>query len=219
PEDAQLVTAAAPSNYASSHTIVALGMGHSCSCPVLFQSTDGGATWSASTVAAPPASEQLALPPTYPADPRIFIGTNAQSGGAAYVLASFDSVPTPLVGPAGHVALAAGFDYGDNRVFVAAQGAVFALMVEATPPTLTPVLTYPQWVGTASLVTPTDLAGAAVLVLAPPGTAAVGNVAAGQTPAASIVACGAGPTCAVRGAAPPQALLLNASPSDGTSAA
>jgi hypothetical protein len=219
PEDAQLVTAAAPSDYASSHTIVALGMGHSCDCPVLFRSTDGGATWSASTVAAPPASEQVALPPTYPADPRIFIGTNAQSGGAAYVLASFDSTPTPLVGPPGHIALAAGFDHGDNRVFVAAQGAVFTLMVDATPPTVEPILAYPQWAGTASVATPAGLGSAAVMVLAPPGTTAVSNLPAGETSAASVFACSAGTTCAVRGAAPPQARRLNASPSEGTSAA
>jgi hypothetical protein len=219
PEDAQLMTAAAPADYASTHTIVALGMGHRCVCPVLFQSTDGGANWTASKAAAPSGAEQVALPPSYPADPRVFIGTNAQGGGSTYVAAHFGDVPTAMPGPAGHLALAAGFDHGDNRVFIAAQGAVVAVAVDATPPQIAPVLAYPQWFNPpATVATPAGSDGAAVVVLAPPETFAIGDPLGGETQAPAIFACAAGTTCAERGAAPSQARDLTVSSSDAVSA-
>jgi DNA-directed RNA polymerase specialized sigma24 family protein len=220
PEDAQLMTAAAPADYAATHTIVALGIGHSCACPVLFQSTDGGANWTASQAAAPVGADQVALPPTYPADPRIFVGTKAQSGASDYLVPRFGDMATPLPGPPGDLALAAGFDHGDNRLFIAAQGAVVSLAVDATPPQLVPVLALnPQWVGTASVATPAADMGAAVMVLAPPGTLAVGDPLSGETQATAVFACGGGTSCTRRGTPPSQALVLSASPSDTVSAA
>ncbi len=221
PEDAQLIAAAVPLDYAGSHTIVALGLGRGCGCSVLFQSTDGGANWVASPASPPPSAEQLVLPPTYPRDPRIFIGTNPQTGGAVFVASSFTASPQPLPAPAGHVALAAGFGRGDDRLFVAAQGEVSYIAANAAPATAVPVLVYPNWlVSTATVATAWDGDHSAVLVLAPPGTAAVDEPLGGETQAPAIFACGVGQSCVQRGTPPTTAtaLQLAASPSDAIAA-
>jgi|SRR5579884_845001 len=220
PEDAQLETATAPADYTATHTIVALGLGQACACQVLFESTDGGASWTAASSPVPAGAEQLALPPTYPADSRIFIGTNAQTGTSTFVVDRFGDVATPLAGPAGHVALAAAFDHGDDSVFVAGQAEVASIAVDATPSAATPMLLYPTWFGyPASLATPVMSEAVSVTVLAPPGTVAVGDLAAGQTSARQIFACTVGARCAVRGTPPPQSLLLATAPSDSVSTA
>jgi DNA-directed RNA polymerase specialized sigma24 family protein len=220
PEDTQLMTAAAGPNYETTHTIVALGMGNSCGCAVLFQSTDGGATWTPSTSAAPPGAEQLELPPTYPTDPRVFIGTNPQSAQSAYVMPHFGDTPMPLPGPAGHLALSARFDSGDDRVFVAAQGAVVSITVDGSLQHVTPLLTYPESLtSTAIVATPAPSDGAAVIVLAPSGTVIVGDPLAGESQTSTLIACGTGTSCASRGAPPAQPLFsLTVSRSDTTSA-
>lgn len=218
PEDTQLMAATAPADFASTHTILALGLGASCGCPVLFQSTDSGTTWTASPTAMPTGAEQLAVPPTYPADPRIFVGTNPLSVGSTFVIPRFGATPAPLPGPPGHLALAADFGLGDDRAFVAAQASVVAIPVDATPVAPVPVLLYPQWFGTASVATAPRGDGAAILALAPPGTAAVGNPGAGETQVVKLFACGPGTSCSVRSVPPPAAFNLTTSPSDVTTA-
>jgi len=219
PEDTQLTTAAAAPNYATTHTIVAMGSGGTCKCTVLFRSTDGGATWTPSQATMPAGAEQLALPPTYPADPRVFIGTSPQSGQSAYVAPGFDDMPVPLPGPAGHLALAAGFDHGDDRAFVAALGVMVSIGVDATPQSVTPLLAYPQWLpGTAVVSTPAAGDSAAVVVLAPPDTMAISDPLAGETQAPAIFACGAGTSCTRRGTPPPQASDLTVAQSGVASA-
>lgn len=214
PEETQLITAAAASNYASTHLIVALGIGTTCNCPVLFQSPDGGATWQASPTAAPAGAEQVALPPNYPVDPRIFIGTNVTSAATAFMIPQFGASATPLPGPAGHLALSARFDRGDNRVFIAGQGAVVSVAIDAAAATPTPILAYPQWlVSTADVETPPAADGADVVVLAPQGTVIVGDPAAGKTAATSMFACYEGSSCSKRGVVSDPAIGLAVSPS------
>src|SRR5258706_9874172 len=57
------------------------------------------------------------------------------------------------------------------------------------------------------------------MVLAPPGTFAVGDPLWGETQATAVSAWGAGPGSPRRGTPPSQALVLSASPSDTVSAA
>ncbi len=212
PEDTQLMTAAVAANYASTHVILALGVGNTCGCPVLFQSSDGGASWVASPTALPSAAEQIALPPSYPLDPRIFIGTNPQSAPSAYVMPHFGAPATPLPGPPGHLALSTNFGYGDDRVFVAGQAIVVSVGVDATPPTVTPLLTYPGWlVSAADVETPSSADGADVLVLAPQGTAMVGSPSAGQTSSTALFACYEGTKCSRRSSVSAQAVALSTS--------
>lgn len=215
PEDTQLMTAAAATNYASTHLIVALGIGNACNCPILFQSPDGGATWQASPASAPAGAEQVALPPNYPADPRIFIGTNVTAAATAFVIPHFGAAATPLPGPAGHLALSARFDHGDNRVFIAGQGAVVSVSVDAPTATPSPILAYPQWlVSTADVETPSAADGADVVVLAPQGTLIVGDPAAGKTASTSVFACYQATSCVRRGAVSDPAVGLSVSPSN-----
>ena len=218
PESTQLITAAAPAGYTSTHTIVALGVGHSCACTVLFQSTDGGANWTPSTAQAPPGAEQLALPPDYPGgDSRIFIGTDAHTGTSPFVVSHFGDVATPLPAPPGHIGLSALFDRGDDRLFIAGEDAVESLTIDSTPPELVPLLMYPQWAAPARVATSTNAEGGAAIVLAPPGTLATGNPGAGETSSMSIFICDAGVGCTWHGAAPSQAQHLTNSPSAAVS--
>lgn len=220
PGDTRFTAAVAAPDYDTTHTIVALGVGNTCQCVVLFQSVDGGASWTPSPATVPPGAEELALPPAYPADPRVFIGTDPQSGQSAYVMPSFDGAPMPLAGPAGYVALAAGFDHGDDRAFIAGHAVVVSVAVDATPQTVTPVLAYPQWLTSAAvLATPPVADGAAVLVFAPPFTMVVSDPLSGQTQAAAIFACGTGTTCTRRGTPPAQANDFTVSQSGTVSAA
>ncbi len=219
PEDTQLMTAAAATNYASTHLIVALGIGNTCNCPILFQSPDGGATWLASRASAPAGAEQLALPPNYPADPRIFVGTNVTAAATTFVIPQFGAAATPLPGPAGHLALSARFGHGDNRVFIAGQGTVVSVAVDAPAATPTPILAYPQWlVSPADVETPSAADGADVVALAPQGTLIVGDPAAGKSASTSIFACYQATSCVRRGAVSDPAVGLAVSPSNLTAA-
>jgi RNA polymerase sigma-70 factor, ECF subfamily len=85
------------------------------SCPVLFRSTDAGVSWKRLR-AIGFAGGTIMLPPSYPADDRIFIaGPNAlqvsDDGGATF------SNLTPL---GGFAAMSPAFSAGDPRIFVGA---------------------------------------------------------------------------------------------------
>jgi len=210
PEDAQLKSAAAaPDTGHNAPVIVAVGMGRSCGCGVLFESTDGGASWTAADVPVPLDAAQVALPPDYPSgDPRIFLGSEALGGVAAYIVPRFGEAAMPLL-PAGRVALAAGFDRGDDRAFVATRTGVMAVEVDRPALRLSPLLSYPPVGSVASLATPGDASGDAVLVLAPPYSVTGAPALLGPTPQAAVFACGAdGATCVPRSSVPSGALQI-----------
>jgi RNA polymerase sigma factor (sigma-70 family) len=75
PDDSDIYNAAASPSTNRGGALVAVGWGHTCACSVMFESRDGWHTWRA---APGPSADtflaQVALPPAYPADPRIFIG-------------------------------------------------------------------------------------------------------------------------------------------------
>jgi RNA polymerase sigma factor (sigma-70 family) len=123
PEDSFFESAAVAPGDPTGRTIVALGQGTACHCSVLFRSVDGGGTWSAA--ASPAMADQIALPPAYPQDPRIFLGSEP-AGGLDFVAAAFGSMWVPLSAPPGHIAVSSGFDHGDPRVFVTTTGGVVA---------------------------------------------------------------------------------------------
>jgi DNA-directed RNA polymerase specialized sigma24 family protein len=106
--------------YERDHTVFATaidsaGSSDSCgpantSCPLLYKSTDGGATW-ALLAAKDRGHGDILLPPSYPADPRIFsAGLNlsvSTDGGETF------SVLAPAAGPARMSPL---FSAGDPRI-------------------------------------------------------------------------------------------------------
>lgn len=211
PETTTFLTAAPAPDYSTSHGIVALGMSAGCMCWTLFESMDGGASWTASPFAAPQGAEQVVLPPSWPHDPRIFIGTASVSGLAPYVVPRFGAAALPLPGPPGHVALSARFDQGDDRVLIAAQGQVAVLHVDDPQSVAAPIVTYPTSVAVASLATPPATSGDDVLILAPPGSAMTATPLAGSTPTRSVMHC-RDSVCSYT-AAPPSALQMAAQPS------
>jgi len=125
PEDTQIVDATPSPNYAQDNTIVALGHGRACACNLIMQSTDGGASWTSRQ--GPPDGEQVVLPPDYPRDPRIFVGyAQGRAGASDYWSPAFGEKFATLPLPAGPLALAPGFDKGDQRVIVSALYGVWS---------------------------------------------------------------------------------------------
>lgn len=127
PEDVTLTALAVPAN--GRPVIVAIGHGNGCDCRVLMQSLDGGATWSSR--AGPPTDvNQLAIPPTYPADPRIFAGVDPFTGRSPYLATAFGQDFQRLGHvPPGAVAVSAHFDDGDPRLFSSAATAVWSIAI------------------------------------------------------------------------------------------
>jgi hypothetical protein len=117
-----------------------------------------------------------------------FLGSNAVAGVAAYVVPHFGAAATPLLTSPGRVALAAGYDAGDDRVFVATRTAVVALNTDAPTAHPVPLLTTLAAGAVASLATPALASGDAVLVLAPPGSTSA-TVPAGPSRAPTLFAC------------------------------
>jgi len=172
PEQTRLVAITAAPDYRHNHTVVALGEGPQCHCLVLFQSTDGAATWQAAP--GPPGGAQVVLPPDYPRDPRIFIGNPAGlavSGSTDYVAERFDGAYDPLPAPPGLLALSGAFDDGDPRLYVASTVGVVAVDLSSGAPTVGAVSTG-AW-GAPGLATVPGMAG--VLALVPPDSLNVGT--------------------------------------------
>jgi RNA polymerase sigma-70 factor, ECF subfamily len=163
PEDSSIYATAASPSYAQDHTIIALGRGHACACTVLLRSTDAGWTWTAT--AAPPDGDQIVLPPSYPRDPRIFIGYLDESAGVSdYWSAGWGSGFAPLVGvPAGTLALPAGFDSGDARMLAATDRGVFSY--DTRTGVLSTLIANPLGGVKPSLATPSGSPAAGVYVL------------------------------------------------------
>jgi DNA-directed RNA polymerase specialized sigma24 family protein len=129
PADIQL-TAVATLPGTQSNVVVAIGTGLTCNCPVLTQSLDGGTTWeSTGGIGAPPWNvTQLALPPTYPSDPRIFAGVDPVAGRTPYMASAFGQPFQALTGlPPGRIAVSAHLDDGDPRVFSGALTGLWSI--------------------------------------------------------------------------------------------
>jgi RNA polymerase sigma factor (sigma-70 family) len=168
PEDTD-VTAITPSpHYGQDHTVVALGLGHACACPVLLRSTDGGASWDSTAVAA--TGDQVVLPPDYPADPRIFIGTEPSATSVDWVSPGWGQPFTPLPLPpaaAGHLAIV------DGQLLSVGSTTVWSL--RAASSVAVPVLAYSGQI-------PTIAASADAAYILAPAHAIGGGVSTGTEP-------------------------------------
>jgi len=205
PEDTQLVAASAADSFGQHPVIVALGVGRTCQCYVLYRSTDGGATWTGS--AAPPGVDQVVLPSDYPSDPVIFLGSPAEGTAPDYMVDGA-GVPVALPGPPGHLALSANYGSGDPRVFVGSRSSVWSLNLATSRVAVE--LTYAGSPWAAQLAPATGQAGGAVMAVVPP--APTDEVAGRPVFAApGLYMCpNNGDACQLQGAAPgasPQALV------------
>jgi DNA-directed RNA polymerase specialized sigma24 family protein len=189
PEDTQLVDAQPSPHFADDHTIVGLGSGSQCGCPVLLRSTDGGATWDAAA-SSPPYGRAIALPPGYPVDSRIFVSNEATGGVPDFVAPAFGKAFVPLPLPPGEIRFSAAYRAGDPRLFVAGATAVWSLDDTGV---VAPVLAYPNANQASTLVTPTGDADTAVLVMAPRTTATPGTLV--PTQAVTLFSCGRRTPC------------------------
>ena len=190
PEDTQLVSATPSPRFGDDHTIVALGSGESCRCPVLLRSTDGGATWAAAE-GSPPYGRKVILPPGFPTDARIFIGNAASGGVPDFVAPAFGRSFVPLPLPPGDIAFSANYARGDPRLFVASAGAVWSLSDAGVG---APVLLYPNGNQAATLGTPVGEREGAVLIVAPRGAATTAMPV--PTQAVTLFSCGRSTPCA-----------------------
>jgi DNA-directed RNA polymerase specialized sigma24 family protein len=198
PEDVRVTTAATPPRApgAGPPVIVAIGTGQSCQCQVLLQSLDGGVTWSA-TDGPLVVLNQLVLPPAYPSDPRIF-GSNGAPGVPAYEAAGFGARFHAVALPGGLVAVAAGFDAGDARLFVANATGVWSvnLATSAAPATPHLEIEYASSSGAvAALATPpASSTGPALLVWVPNLAVAPGSSTSPHL-SATLMACPSSGRC------------------------
>ena len=204
PSDTQFVSLARPSGGGSDGVLVALGVGHTCLCRTLFQSTDNGRTWTADEQRPPNNSQQVALPTDYPRDGRIFVGTDRSSGTAPSVAANFGAPFRTISNllPPGHISLAAGFDSGDPRMFVAGSTEVVSFALGDTAPV--PLVTYSPLDVPAVLASPRDDGTTAVFMAVPPTAQVPEDPTAASNMAGSprLVACGSRAGCSVTAAIP-----------------
>jgi DNA-directed RNA polymerase specialized sigma24 family protein len=202
PED-MLLRAVATLPGVQSGAVVAIGTGRACGCPVLTQSLDGGVAWTSTT--GPPADvTQLALPPGYPADPRIFAGVDPrEAGGAPYVAAGFGQPFVPLSTlPPGQIAVSAHLDHGDPRVFSAALTGVWSIALTGVRPVV-PLpheeIDYSSGSAlenvVAALATPSPLSHGPAVVAWVPALATVPGSPAPPTPNAAVMQCPVGSMC------------------------
>jgi RNA polymerase sigma-70 factor, ECF subfamily len=115
PEDTQFNSIAQSPNYEQDHTLIAAGSVPcaQATCPVLFTSRDGGATWNRMATQNFQGSSVL-LPPGYPADRRIFAMGPTGLQISTDAGASFDR-PLPLQGD---VAISPLFESNDPRILI-----------------------------------------------------------------------------------------------------
>ncbi len=178
PQNTRLVDAEPSPNYAHDRTVVALGLGTTCGCQVLFRSKDGGVTWDAAP-GPPSLGDQLVLPPDYPHDSRIFVGSPAPNYLEDFVTPSFGMSFEVLPVSAGHLAVSSRFDTGDPRLFVASVGAVWTYDVDSGARSV--AITFPD-AETASVATASG-SSTAIFALAPPNAVALSPISGGLAPA------------------------------------
>jgi DNA-directed RNA polymerase specialized sigma24 family protein len=229
PEDVRVTTAATPPRApgAGPPAIVAVGTGETCQCQVLLQSLDGGVSWSAPVGGPLVVLNQLVLPPNYPMDPRIFGSSNA--GVPPFEAASFGAPFEPLALPPGKVAVSAGFDAGDPRLFVAASTGVWSLDMAPPAPPAPPAAPRLE-IETAStstsdgvvaaLGTPPSTPGGPALLVWAPNLATVPGSLAPPHLSPTLMACPTSGPCAIRSDVPglPQFLTVGADAPDTVAA-
>jgi len=120
PEGSGFVSFTPSPNYGNDHEVYASGVAtRGCAteqCPTLFRSTDGGVTW-VRVWSVTFGGGTVLLPPSYPADHRVFeidehaLRTSADGGHLFRPL-------TPL---GGHAAMSPGFSGGDRQILVGAM--------------------------------------------------------------------------------------------------
>jgi photosystem II stability/assembly factor-like uncharacterized protein len=118
PESGTFTSFTASPNYQQDREVFASGssyQGCAVACPALFRSTDGGASWKRLPAFGFEGGTVM-LPPSYPADSRIFVGgPNAlkvsSDGGRSF---------TPLTPAGGYTAMSPAFSSGDSRILVGA---------------------------------------------------------------------------------------------------
>jgi DNA-directed RNA polymerase specialized sigma24 family protein len=180
PNDSRMISVTPSPHYQDDHTIVALGLGNSCACPVLFRSTDGGADWSATLQAA--IGSQVMLPPDYPADPRIFIGQDPGAARPAWVSAGWGQPFAPVPIPPGRLGMAG------SQIISASRGAVWSLRGAV----LSPIASYQGTLAAALTGSPEG-----VFILVPANTIVPGHA---PQPTPSLLACT--PDCSLLGPVP-----------------
>jgi len=161
PETTDVRSVTPSPHYGQDHTVIALGLGHRCACPVLLRSMDGGASWQSTTVAA--SGDQVALPSNFPTDGRIFIGAEPSPTSVDWVSAGWGQPFAPLSLPpsaAGHLAVVGGdlLSVGTDAVWSLHSGSSVAM----------PLLAYSGQ--PATIATTED----AAFILAPAHTLGVG---------------------------------------------
>jgi RNA polymerase sigma factor (sigma-70 family) len=118
PESSTFTSFTASPNYQQDHEVYASGSSYqlcALTCPALFHSTDGGASWHR----VPGIGFEggvVMLPPSYPADSRIFVG----GPNALKVSSDGGRTFTPLTPAGGYTAMSPGFSSGDARILVGA---------------------------------------------------------------------------------------------------
>jgi RNA polymerase sigma-70 factor (ECF subfamily) len=118
PESATFMSFTASPNYQHDHEIYASGTSiENCLalCPALFRSTDAGQHWTRLPAVAFDGGTVM-LPPSYPADSRIFIG----GPNALEVSSDRGTSFTPLTPAGGFTAMSPAFSAGDSRILVGA---------------------------------------------------------------------------------------------------
>ena len=145
PDSATFTSFTASPNYRQDHEVYASGSSHadSCavSCPALFHSTDGGASWKRLRGFGFEGGLVM-LPPSYPADSRIFVG----GPNALKVSSDNGRTFTPLTPAGGFTAMSPAFSAGDSQILV---GAIPGWIYHDDTKAVTPFDSVPESASTA----------------------------------------------------------------------
>jgi DNA-directed RNA polymerase specialized sigma24 family protein len=153
PEDSSIYSAAAAPRDSGGGRVVALGLGHACFCLVLFESADAGRSWRA---APGPAlnvtfgSPQVTLPPAYPDDPRIFVGTPWDTAIPDTVAARFGGSFQPL-SVSGYITIPPSFEQ-NGTILVTEMAAVVEVRLQ--PAFAGPLVFQPPMTGSLAIASP-----------------------------------------------------------------
>jgi DNA-directed RNA polymerase specialized sigma24 family protein len=153
PEDSTIYSAAAAPGQGRGGRVVALGLGAACYCLVVFESADAGRSWRAAPGPALTVnfgSPQISLPPAYPDDPRIFIGTPWDTGVPDTVADRFGGSFQPL-SVSGYITLPPSFER-DGTILVTEMEAV--VEVRLHPAFAGPLVFQPPMTGTPVIAAP-----------------------------------------------------------------
>jgi len=204
PQDTTIYSAAATPGSQGSGAAVAVGRGHACGCSVVFESRDGWHGWRAAAgpdLSAVSPQTRVALPPAYPADPRILLGSPAVSAIPDMVAPGFgaDFTALPFTG---WITVPWSFE-SDGTLFVATAGGLSRIGltgVSADPAGTRPVVFIPPLM--AGEVSAAAAPGSAVTFALSGQGSRVASVAAEPVGAYSVESTGGVPefyTCSSAG--------------------